>query len=472
MKMRLLIVLSLVVVLAGFVSVQDSNASGGSYSSCCANCCFTTHIVRQGEYLKLIAAHYGTTVNAILCYNDIGNPNLIYPGQRLTIPHPCGGGVPTGAWKGQFWSNRTQTGTPKLTRNYNSINFNWGSKPAGSGIGSDNFSARFTSTLKFSAAYYRFHIEVDDGARLWIDGQTVIDQWHDTSVAHYTFDKQMTAGNHTLRIDYYEHTGLARIKFWMEKVTAPPATAWTAEYYSNTSLTPPPVLIRTETHAINYDWGDGSPIAALPHDNFSVRWVRNVSFETGTYRFTVNADDGVVVRIDGTPIIDEWHGANATYVKDIHLTQGMHEVRVRYYEATGTAKIKVSWAKVAAPSPWSAKYYNNTTLAGDPVVTRGENAINKDWGSGPPVPGMNTDYFAAEWNGDFTFTAGTYRFTATVDDGVRVYYDGNLILDEWHDTSVHTYWAELYVPAGTHHIKVQYYENTGLAVAKFSWVKK
>jgi len=113
-----------------------------------------------------------------------------------------------------------------------------------------------------------------------------------------------------------------------------------------------------------------------------VRWVRNVSFETGTYRFTVNADDGVVVRIDGTPIIDEWHGANATYVKDINLTQGLHEVRVRYYEATGTAKIKVSWAQSSTPSPWSAKYYNNTTLAGDPVVTRGENAINKDWGSG------------------------------------------------------------------------------------------
>ena len=473
MKMRLLIVLSLVVVLAGFVSVQDSHASGGSYSSCCANCCFTTHIVRQGEYLKLIAAHYGTTVNAILCYNDIGNPNLIYPGQRLTIPYPCGGGAPTGAWKGQFWSNRTQTGTPKLTRNYNSINFNWGSKPAGSGIGSDNFSARFTSTLKFSAAYYRFHIEVDDGARLWIDGQTVIDQWHDTSVAHYTFDKQMTAGNHTLRIDYYEHTGLARIKFWMEAISAPSPASWTVEYFSNVWLTPPAVLTRVESHAIDYDWGTGSPIADVPADNFAVRWVRNVNFEAGTYRFTAFADDGIVVRIDGTPIIDQWHIASGiTYVKDISLSQGVHEVRVRYYEATGTAKVKVSWTKVGATGPWAAKYFNNKDLSGDPALTRNDNAINFDWGGGSPATVIAADNFSAEWNGDFAFAAGTYRFTATVDDGIRVYLDNVLIIDEWHLTSVRTYFAELSVSAGTHHVKVQYFENNGQAVCKVSWVKK
>jgi hypothetical protein len=283
----------------------------------------------------------------------------------------------------------------------------------------------------------------------------------------------MAAGNHTLRIDYYEHTGLARVKFWMERVTGTPPTTWTAEYFNNRSLTPPPALTRSETHAIDYDWGNGSPITALPADNFSVRWVRNVNFEAGTYRFTVIADDGVVVRIDGTPIIDEWHTAsNATYVKDIQLSQGVHEVRVRYYEATGSAKIKVSWAKVAATGPWTAKYFNNKDLSGDPVVTRNENAINKDWGSGSPATAIAADNFSAQWDGNFAFAAGTYRFTATVDDGIRVYLDDILLIDEWHITSARTYFAELYIPAGTHHVKVQYFENNGLAVAKVSWVKK
>ena len=474
MKLRLLTILSLVLVLAGSVSVQNSYATSSSSSTCCGSgCCFTTHVVNQGEYLKLIAARYGTTVDAILCNNNIRNPNIIYPGQRLKIPVTCGGGSPSGVWQGKWWSNRDMSGTPKLTHNYNSIDFNWGTRAVGSGVGSDNFSARFTSTIKFAAANYRFHVLVDDGTRLFIDGQAVIDQWHDSSATEYTADKQMAAGNHTLRLDYYEHSGQARIKFWMEQVTTPPTTLWTAEYFNNTTLTPPPVLIRSESHAIDYDWGTGSPVADVHSDNFSVRWVRNVTFQEGTYRFTAFADDGVVVRIDGTPIIDQWHVASGeTYVKDVHLTAGVHEVRVRYYEATGSAKIKVTWTKLGTTAPWTAKYFNNKDLSGDPKLTRTENAINHDFGSGSPAPAIAADNFSAQWDGDFTFAAGTYRFTATVDDGIRVYLDNVLLIDEWHITSARTYFAELFVPAGTHHVKVQYFENTGQAVVKVSWVKK
>jgi len=44
------------------------------------------HIVQWGEHLTGIAARYGTTVHAIATLNGIPNPNLIYAGQRLTIP--------------------------------------------------------------------------------------------------------------------------------------------------------------------------------------------------------------------------------------------------------------------------------------------------------------------------------------------------------------------------------------------------
>jgi len=104
----------------------------------------------------------------------------------------------------------------------------------------------------------------------------------------------------------------------------------------------------------------------------SVRWVRNVDFEAGTYRFTSTWTMVWWSASTARRSSDEWHDAdNATYVKDVNLTKGVHEVRVRYYEGTDAAKIKLSWAKVQAPSPWTAKYFNNTTLAGDPVLTRG-----------------------------------------------------------------------------------------------------
>jgi nucleoid-associated protein YgaU len=46
------------------------------------------HVVARGESLSLIAAQYGTTIDAIIALNQLQNPNLIVPGQRLLIPPP------------------------------------------------------------------------------------------------------------------------------------------------------------------------------------------------------------------------------------------------------------------------------------------------------------------------------------------------------------------------------------------------
>ena len=46
------------------------------------------------------------------------------------------------------------------------------------------------------------------------------------------------------------------------------------------------------------------------------------------------------------------------------------------------------------------------TLSGTPVVDQCEAAINHDWGTGSPAPGVNADGFSASWDGSFTFTAG------------------------------------------------------------------
>jgi hypothetical protein len=65
-----------------------------------------------------------------------------------------------------------------------------------------------------------------------------------------------------------------------------------------------------------------------------------------------------------------------------------------------------------------------------------------------------------------SFAAGSYTFTATADDGVRVYLDGMLVIDQWKDQSATTYTASRTVTAGNLELKVEYYENGGDAVAK------
>src|SRR5215213_5522589 len=119
-----------------------------------------------------------------------------------------------------------------------------------------------------------------------------------------------------------------------------------------------------------------------------------------------------------------------------------------------------------------AQYRNELkTFSTQPVLTRCEPAINNDWGSGSPGSGVNADSFTSHWVGTFDFEASGYAFTATSDDGIRLWVDGQLLIDQWKDQAAATYKATKAMTAGEHEVKVEYYENAGLAVAKVSWAK-
>ncbi|MBK8905765.1 MAG: SH3 domain-containing protein [Anaerolineaceae bacterium] len=124
----------------------------------------------------------------------------------------------------------------------------------------------------------------------------------------------------------------------------------------------------------------------------------------------------------------------------------------------------------AADSSWSAEYWNNITLTGSPVLQRTEANLNYSWGSASPAPGIvNSDNFSARWRRSVYFPSGSYRFTATMDDGLRVWVDGVLIIDSWWDSQVHSLTSDVYLYAGDHQIEVQYYDVGGQAVAQLSW---
>ena len=107
-----------------------------------------------------------------------------------------------------------------------------------------------------------------------------------------------------------------------------------------------------------------------------------------------------------------------------------------------------------------------------PVLTRCEAApLAYDLGVGSPAPGVNADNFTAVWKGDLNFEAADYAFTARADDGIRVYIDGERILDEWRDQSAADFRTTRTLTAGTHEVRIEYYENGGDSVAKLGWVK-
>ncbi len=259
-------------------------------------------------------------------------------------------------WKGEYWPNRTLSGNPVLVRNDENISFNWGAGSPAPAVPANGFSARWTRTYLFEGATYRFHVIVDDGARLWVDDRLILDSWHDGSAREITVDYALVQGTHSLRVEYYENTGEARIQVWWEKIASPSYPDWKGEYWSNPNLSGNPVLVRND-RALDFDWGTGSPAWGLPADNFSARWTRQVTFEPARYRLFAQADDGVRIFVDNTPVLDEWHPSDASRVYTVDLLlNGARRLMVEYYEATGRALLKVWWQRIGdwpTPTPTS-----------------------------------------------------------------------------------------------------------------------
>jgi hypothetical protein len=79
------------------------------------------------------------------------------------------------------------------------------------------------------------------------------------------------------------------------------------------------------------------------------------------------------------------------------------------------------------------------------------------------------DGFSARWTRYLELAAGIYRSTATSDDGLRVYIDGSLLINEWCEHPAKTVPADRALNGGHHLLVVEYYENTVDAVARLSW---
>ena len=65
------------------------------------------------------------------------------------------------------------------------------------------------------------------------------------------------------------------------------------------------------------------------------------------------------------------------------------------------------------------------------------------------------------------FKNKTLTVIVTTDDGIRVYVDGNPVIDEWHLQGATTYTKQVEVSAGEHTLKVEWYEWEGSAVSTF-----
>ena len=236
--------------------------------------------------------------------------------------------APSAPFVGEYFANLDLSGAPVLTRTDASIDFIWNLAAPDPAVPADNFSVRWTKTEYFAAGRYRFTTVTDDGVRLYVDGQLVIDQWRDQSATAHDAIVDLDSGIHTVRMEYFDSGWDAMAKLtWANAANQP--SMWLAEYWNTPGAgaapampTSSPVVSRQES-AIDHGWRLAAPAPGIASDHFVARWTRVMTLAAGTYAFTVTADDGVRLFVDGQLVIDRWVDQGATtYTVNLALSGG------------------------------------------------------------------------------------------------------------------------------------------------------
>lgn len=145
----------------------------------------------------------------------------IIPSKYLFTPDESQNGL-----KGEYFNNRNVEGTPALTRIDSQLEFDWPWSP-GDGVTDDDFSIRWTGYIKSDKSFDGWlGLSSDDGIRMWIDDQLVIDNWTKGATSMVTTPKNIEAGKkYKVRIEMWEGGWGARahLRWNLEKVNLQPA---------------------------------------------------------------------------------------------------------------------------------------------------------------------------------------------------------------------------------------------------------
>ncbi|ACC81877.1 PA14 domain-containing protein [Nostoc punctiforme] len=414
--------------------------------------------------------------------------------------------------KAEYYDNIDFTNL-KVTRTDATVNNDWGYGSPDPTVGADTFSARWTGQVqaKYSETY-NFYTTADDGVRLWVNGQQIINQFVNQSATESVGSIALVAGQkYDIKLEYFENTVTAVSKLaWssanqtkeiipqsqLYSQSAGPAigngNGLKAEYYDNIDFTN---LKVTRTDAtVNNDWGYGSPDPTVGADTFSARWTGQVQAKySETYNFYTTADDGVRLWVNGQQIINQFVNQSATEsVGSIALVAGQkYDIKLEYFENTVTAVSKLAWSSAtqtkeiipqsqlysqsAGPAIGNgnglkAEYYDNIDFT-NLKVTRTDATVNNDWGYGSPDPTVGADTFSARWTGQVQAKySETYNFYTTADDGVRLWVNGQQIINQFVNQSATESVGSIALVAGQKYdIKLEYFENTVTAVSKLAW---
>ncbi len=386
--------------------------------------------------------------------------------QILTFP--VNAQTPYTGFLATYYGGRSLQGTPLLTRVEPVINWTYdtGGSPIPGQVPSTDFSVRWEGWYLIDRpGTWTFTYTSDDGGRVWLDNELILDMWYDHGPLTRAKTRELAAGYHLIRVEYYQHLG----GMTSQLTITPPGVFpdWMGEYFDNPYLLGEP-RFRVNNVDINFNWGTGGPDPRVPPDNFSVRWTRLYTFAPGSYVFSATADDGIRVWVGDALVIDAWYPQQArTYTNTLYLS-GTYPLRVEFFEQGGQAVVNFNFkagSQPPLPPPaelWLGKYYPNPQLAPPPACALDASQISFNWGGNSPGCGIPGQFFSVRWDSNRSAPAtGFYTIYVTVDDGARVFVDDSLVLDAWYEQAPSNYSTTIYLDAGVHRWRVEYFQATG-----------
>ena len=262
-------------------------------------------------------------------------------------------------------------------------------------------------------------------------------------------------------------------------------TGLQAEYFVDRNLTQL-FAARVDTN-VNFNWGNGVPIAGMAADNFSVRWTGRVQARrSGVHQFHTVTDEGVRLWVDGRLLVDNWSAHFQTEDSgSITLVAGRYyDLTMEYFEGSFSALAQLFWSQPGVAKevvPAAQLYPADRGLRGayfsgaafnTPVFTRIDEAVNFFWNTNSPDPALMPVSYSVRWTGQVRANAGgTYQFFTLSDDGVRLWVNGQLIISNWSAHATTEDAGSLVLAAGqSYAVVLEYFNFSGAGTAVLSWL--
>ena len=200
---------------------------------------------------------------------------------------PAATGCPLNQYRATYYNNITLTGPAAAQRCELSVGGNWSGSPL-PGVSSDNFAVDYTGALVFpTTGTYTFAADTGDvGVRVWIDDVLVIDQSNPSTWGRFEVARQVSAGQHTVRVVIVDANGLAR-EFFSVSPVGQSSGSPNGNYFSQNSFWNNPIPTNAAVDPTSATW-----VSTLANNSA----ISEISMNSSVWSFPIYKADASVAR--------------------------------------------------------------------------------------------------------------------------------------------------------------------------------